>query len=817
MWEPDCRFEVPKLVRHRFDSTWRSLPQLTVLSTLLGWGRSTWIEQCDTYLRAHDPSLELEWAYTRAQLKVLLTRDSTTPRVVFGDALLSAADDVLWRDIVDALEERPNIRLVLSSVDVPLHSVLGDLDYRVFTERDLAFTPAEVSELVTLATGIEQEALAVMLADGLRGQIELIARRLRTHLQRGGQRGWSNADSSPEVHALNLIRRQPSVSLPRLSKVWLVLQKAKELRSFSVGQLRTHVDDPEVLEGLNLHEVFERFRNFPFFSLAVDAESGDEVLLWHHTAWQQIAWDASPEERHEHLERALATMQVSGGLVALLLGRLEEADEMISSNLQYLMTSLDPVTVETIGEADVDPAAYPALAVLQAEVRLRSGLRESTLRDALEVAFTALRARTTTTPEEGLARAAMLAFASSIIGDRSRVRRYLDYADELANAMPRSRPDVLPRMQRSRAAEHHRMLMRASLQLDDVPRGLRTIRRGVRFSHPADSGHVSRLRYVEGLEDLLGMRSLAGSVSPNLDGVFDLAVSFRFLEEGDDHSALDFLSPVRNIQLPLGSHSLADAHILLVRALAAPHELSGRDVTHPIEASVNLWNDGVPSTNVVFAAMVASASRGRTSEAEALIPLVAEERDGYAWLTRFIWAQWNGDFVGSLQEPAPPEFDRMPRYFVLAHVLHAASQLKLEQPHFAVEQLLETWRAVDAPRLFRFSLRFVPPEVYAEIAALADELPPGLAAAIHDARGDSRHIAWKSTLALSPSEAEVVALLGRGLKNQEIADVRHVTLGTVRTQLKSIYRKLGVNDRAGALAEARGRGLIEPSGELSAS
>jgi DNA-binding NarL/FixJ family response regulator len=150
-------------------------------------------------------------------------------------------------------------------------------------------------------------------------------------------------------------------------------------------------------------------------------------------------------------------------------------------------------------------------------------------------------------------------------------------------------------------------------------------------------------------------------------------------------------------------------------------------------------------------------------------------------------------------------------------VLHAASQLKLEQPHFAVEQLLETWRAVDAPRLFRFSLRFVPPEVYAEIAALADELPPGLAAAIHDARGDSRHIAWKSTLALSPSEAEVVALLGRGLKNQEIADVRHVTLGTVRTQLKSIYRKLGVNDRAGALAEARGRGLIEPSGELSAS
>lgn len=48
---------------------------------------------------------------------------------------------------------------------------------------------------------------------------------------------------------------------------------------------------------------------------------------------------------------------------------------------------------------------------------------------------------------------------------------------------------------------------------------------------------------------------------------------------------------------------------------------------------------------------------------------------------------------------------------------------------------------------------------------------------------------------LTPSEAMVVAELAKGLSNREIAIVLGKSLGTVKNQLSSVYRKLGVNNR----------------------
>jgi ATP/maltotriose-dependent transcriptional regulator MalT len=57
-------------------------------------------------------------------------------------------------------------------------------------------------------------------------------------------------------------------------------------------------------------------------------------------------------------------------------------------------------------------------------------------------------------------------------------------------------------------------------------------------------------------------------------------------------------------------------------------------------------------------------------------------------------------------------------------------------------------------------------------------------------------------------ELEVLRLLTSELSNHQIAQRRYVAPSTVRTQLKSIYRKLGVSSREGAVEEARTRGLI---------
>ena len=48
---------------------------------------------------------------------------------------------------------------------------------------------------------------------------------------------------------------------------------------------------------------------------------------------------------------------------------------------------------------------------------------------------------------------------------------------------------------------------------------------------------------------------------------------------------------------------------------------------------------------------------------------------------------------------------------------------------------------------------------------------------------------------LTPREAEVMDLLRTGRSNAEIAQALHVSIETVRTHARRIYRKLGVRTR----------------------
>jgi two-component system, NarL family, response regulator LiaR len=60
---------------------------------------------------------------------------------------------------------------------------------------------------------------------------------------------------------------------------------------------------------------------------------------------------------------------------------------------------------------------------------------------------------------------------------------------------------------------------------------------------------------------------------------------------------------------------------------------------------------------------------------------------------------------------------------------------------------------------------------------------------------------------LSARESETLALLATGRPNRSIAEALFVSENTVRTHLKSIFRKLGVSNRSQALARA----LADPS------
>jgi len=61
---------------------------------------------------------------------------------------------------------------------------------------------------------------------------------------------------------------------------------------------------------------------------------------------------------------------------------------------------------------------------------------------------------------------------------------------------------------------------------------------------------------------------------------------------------------------------------------------------------------------------------------------------------------------------------------------------------------------------------------------------------------------------LSPRESEVLALIAQGLSNQEIADRAYISINSVKTYIRTAYRKIGVERRTQALLWATGNGFV---------
>jgi two-component system, NarL family, nitrate/nitrite response regulator NarL len=62
---------------------------------------------------------------------------------------------------------------------------------------------------------------------------------------------------------------------------------------------------------------------------------------------------------------------------------------------------------------------------------------------------------------------------------------------------------------------------------------------------------------------------------------------------------------------------------------------------------------------------------------------------------------------------------------------------------------------------------------------------------------------------LTPREREILMLMASGRRTPDIAGHLHVSSATVNTTLLSSFEKLGVYDRAGAVAAALESGLLE--------
>ena len=61
---------------------------------------------------------------------------------------------------------------------------------------------------------------------------------------------------------------------------------------------------------------------------------------------------------------------------------------------------------------------------------------------------------------------------------------------------------------------------------------------------------------------------------------------------------------------------------------------------------------------------------------------------------------------------------------------------------------------------------------------------------------------------LTEREAEIIALIARGLSNQEIADLAYLSINSVKTYIRTAYRKMGVTRRSQAVRWALEHGFV---------
>ena len=90
-------------------------------------------------------------------------------------------------------------------------------------------------------------------------------------------------------------------------------------------------------------------------------------------------------------------------------------------------------------------------------------------------------------------------------------------------------------------------------------------------------------------------------------------------------------------------------------------------------------------------------------------------------------------------------------------------------------------------------------------------IDPGMAArAVDTAARIQRDEFWPGARhGLSQRESEILSYVVNGLSNRGIANKLVIGDETVKSHLRSIYRKLGVSDRTGAVATALREGIYQ--------
>lgn len=791
--------------RPKFEGVWARLAGLTVLAAAPGWGKTMWMRQAAqavgeenvTWVRSAEQLYQLQ-EFGEGAGPQQLNANSVQPHVVFVDGFEDclAWDPSLWVAL-EQLAQTPGVSVVVSSYDAPPENVP---DAVVLTEHNLALDPAERQALAAKAKGKGSSADMFSFQSDARGCPWLFGREARKYLVETDEWEWVAAEHTPDVTFYEKFPHHLGFADSEIGKAF---QYAHGLPRFTEASLQ------RLVPAADAATLFERLKAWPVFEETVDEESGEDALRWTRKAFRAARQAPGFPQDNRVLLKALEVEEDRGSAVGklwvlLTLGDLEQAERFAETHLRHLLMFAEPNLEEALQAAVPDPSRHPALSLLNGELRRRKAGDEESVKADARTAARVLAARVSQTMEEELAKAARVAFAAVSAGDRKYAHRFLGHALELVEIAQANWTTMGTDAKRMVTSSLY-LAYWAAIQLDDHGAARLLADFVAATIDPGD--RIAPMEKVAAATqaDLDGDQS---SVEQG-EGVFpSSAASLRDLDEGDDALAVERFRPLADLDGVRPSRSALDGLELIVNALAGPSSFGSASVDEAVERSARLWGDQ-GSSFVAWAALVAYSTvyDGRPAARHAAI---SDGADTFGLLSQVTRSQWQGQHAEALRRlEVLLQSDLPPRFAMLVRVLQAASLSLTGNDALARKVLINALYSKTDARLMRFAFRFIPEGVAENLIGLLQEGSQFQAQTARGFANDRRRVVWSDNISLTPAEVEILRLLSLGMSNEAIAEARFVVVGTVRNQLKTIYRKLGVSSRVEAVKAAYQLGVFE--------
>lgn len=195
---------------------------------------------------------------------------------------------------------------------------------------------------------------------------------------------------------------------------------------------------------------------------------------------------------------------------------------------------------------------------------------------------------------------------------------------------------------------------------------------------------------------------------------------------------------------------------------------------------------------------------GRGTSAELVAELLDQEPAAHSLLTaRLCLARRRPrEALAAVRNPAVAH-SASPRVRIEARLLSADAHLALgsdDDAHRELAHALDTVCRTGGS----FPLRWGSPAVLRVAARLFGH------PVVEELARTAREPVEPTFATLSERQSEVLSMLAQGLTATQIARRSFVSANTVKTQVRDIYRRLGVHDRASALRRAHETGLLDP-------